>query len=211
MKNNLQNHNFLLYKTPDWEIKVDVLLQDENIWMSQKSIAELFWVDRTVITKHLKNIFETWELDEKWTSAKNALVQKEWNREIAREISFYNLDVIIATWYRVNSMQAKEQKIMTIDDWIKKIDWFLQFHEKNILTNAWKISKELAFKKAHKEFWIYNIKRLDNYISDFDLEIKTIENMRLSKNIWYSSVDDKEWVETFNKISGENQKKIILW
>lgn len=111
MKNDLQNNKFLLYKTDTWNVKVDVLLQDENIWMSQKNIAELFWVDRTVVTKHLKNIFETWELDEKTTSAKNALVQKEWNREITRDVSFYNLDAIIATWYRVNSMQATKFRI----------------------------------------------------------------------------------------------------
>lgn len=74
-------------------------------------------------------------------------------------------------------MQTKEKKIMTMNDWVKKLDWFLQFHEKNILTNAWKISKELALKKAHKEFKIYDKKRLDTYISDFDIEVKKLKNI----------------------------------
>lgn len=101
----------IFYKSQTWNIKINVFLKDETLWLSQKMMAELFWVDRTVITKHLKSIFETWELDEKATSAKNALVQKEWNREIIRDVSFYNLDAIIAVWYRVNSLQATQFRI----------------------------------------------------------------------------------------------------
>jgi hypothetical protein len=88
------------------------------------------------------------------------------------------LNRIVSMYLDYAELQAKEQKIMTMNDWIKKLDWFLQFHGKNILTNAWKISKELAFEKAHKEFWIYNKKRLDNYISDFDIEIKKLKNIK---------------------------------
>lgn len=64
--------NFLLYTTPEGDIKVDVFLHNENIWLTQKRMAELFNVDRSVITKHLQNIFESKELDEVSVSAKLA-------------------------------------------------------------------------------------------------------------------------------------------
>ena len=63
---------FLLYKSGNWDIKVDVLLENKNIWLPQKKIAELFWVDRSVITKHIKNVFESGELDENSVCAKFA-------------------------------------------------------------------------------------------------------------------------------------------
>lgn len=102
---------FLLYTTPNGNIKVEVFLHDENLWLNQDRISALFGVDRTVITKHLKNIYQEKELDETSTSAKIAQVQKEWERQVKREIIFYNLDIIIAVWYRVNSLQATQFRI----------------------------------------------------------------------------------------------------
>jgi len=64
--------DFLIYTTPNGKIQIDAFLHDENIWLTQKKIAELFNVDRTVITKHLKNIFQNKELDENSVSAKFA-------------------------------------------------------------------------------------------------------------------------------------------
>ncbi|MDP2103302.1 MAG: RhuM family protein, partial [Candidatus Gracilibacteria bacterium] len=101
----------IFYKTGENSINIEVFFQDETVWLPQKKIAELFGVDRTVITKHLKNIFESSELSEDSTCAKIAHVQKEGNREVMRDIEFYNLDVIIAVGYRVNSKQATNFRI----------------------------------------------------------------------------------------------------
>lgn len=103
--------NFVLYTAPNGEIKVEVLLQNESVWLTQKAIAELFGVDRTVITKHLGNIYETNELEKNSTSAKIAQVQKEGNRTVNREIEYYNLDAIISVGYRVNSNKATQFRI----------------------------------------------------------------------------------------------------
>lgn len=84
---------FLLYKTSNNEIKVDVLIQDETLWLNQKQIGELFGVDRSVITKHLKNILDEEELDSS-TCAKIAQVRKEGTREVKRNIDFYNLNYV---------------------------------------------------------------------------------------------------------------------
>ena len=87
---------FLLYNSDNGDVKIEVFLKDETVWLTQKKMAELFDVDRTAITKHLNNIFEEGELRKNSTSAKIALVQKEGNREVSRELEFYSLDAIIA-------------------------------------------------------------------------------------------------------------------
>lgn len=101
----------LLYTAPGGKVKVEIFLHDENIWLTQAKIAELFSVDRSVITKHLKNIYETLELSKEATCAKIAQVQKEGQRNVTRSIEYYNLDVIISVGYRVNSTQATHFRI----------------------------------------------------------------------------------------------------
>ncbi|PIP28030.1 MAG: cell filamentation protein Fic [Candidatus Moranbacteria bacterium CG23_combo_of_CG06-09_8_20_14_all_35_22] len=102
---------FLMYKTPNGDINVEVFLQSENIWLTQSKIAELFGVDRSVVTKHLQNIFKEMELDKKATSAKFAQVQLEGQRRVERDVEFYNLDAIISVGYRVNSVEATRFRI----------------------------------------------------------------------------------------------------
>ena len=102
---------FLLYKTPNNQVKVEIFLRDENIWLTQEKIAALFGVDRSVVTKHLKNIFESGELSKEATCANFAQVRDEGGRSVNREIEFYNLDAIISVGYRVNSIQATNFRI----------------------------------------------------------------------------------------------------
>lgn len=97
---------FLLYTTPDGKVKVEIFLKDENVWLTQARISELFGVDRSVVTKHLQNIYAEGELNKETTSAKIAQVQVEGGRQVNREIEFYNLDAILSVGYRVNSRQA---------------------------------------------------------------------------------------------------------
>jgi len=110
MKNNLpaQNSNFILYSTSDGTLRVDVFVQDETVWLTQKRMAELFSVDVRTISEHLRNIFNTNELEESATIRKIRTVQKEGSREEARELDYCNLDAIIAVGYRVNSFQATQ-------------------------------------------------------------------------------------------------------
>lgn len=102
---------FLLYTAPNGKVKVEIFLHDENIWLTQARIAELFGVERSVVTKHLSNIFKEGELSKEATCANFAQVQKEGERTVARQIEFYNLDAIISVGYRVNSTQATHFRI----------------------------------------------------------------------------------------------------
>ena len=102
---------FLLYTTPNGKVKVEIFLRDENIWLTQAKIAKLFDVDRSVVAKHLQNIFSEGELDKNSTCAKIAQVQSEGNRRVKRDIEFYNLDAIISVGYRVNSSKATHFRV----------------------------------------------------------------------------------------------------
>lgn len=101
----------LLYQTSNSSITVEVTYIDESFWLTQKAIAELFGVASNTITYHLKEIYKNDELEEIPTTRKIRVVQKEGNRDINREIDFYNLDAIIAVGYRVNSKQATQFRI----------------------------------------------------------------------------------------------------
>ena len=99
---------FLLYTTPNGKVKVEIFLRDENIWLTQAKIAELFDIDRSVITKHLKNIFESSELQEDSVCANFAHTATDGK---TYQTKFYNLNAIISVGYRVNSRQAKHFRI----------------------------------------------------------------------------------------------------
>lgn len=102
---------FLLYTAPDGAVKVDVFLKNETVWLTQKALAELFGVKVPAINKHLKNIFDSGELTRAATISKMEIVRAEGEREVSREVEFYNLDAIIAVGYRVNSFQATQFRI----------------------------------------------------------------------------------------------------
>ena len=97
---------FLLYKTEKEDISINALIKDDSIWLTQKAMAELFNTTPQNITIHLKNIFESEELEERATCKDFLQVQKEGSRTVQRNMAFYNLDAIIAVGYRVNSKQA---------------------------------------------------------------------------------------------------------
>ena len=102
---------FLIYSTPEENVLVDVVVKDENIWVTQKAMAELFGVKVPAISKHLKNIFEEGELQQKSTISKMEIVQSEGTRNIKRLVDFYNLDAIISVGYRANSRKATKFRI----------------------------------------------------------------------------------------------------
>lgn len=101
----------LIYKTPDNKINVEMKLVDETLWLPQNKIAELFGVTKASISRHIKNIYESQELDTASTVSKIETVQNEGGREIKRQIEYYNLDMIIAVGYRINSKQATHFRI----------------------------------------------------------------------------------------------------
>ena len=102
---------FLLYTAPNGAIKVEVLLSNETIWLTQKRMAELFGVGVAAISKHLENIYESGELQREATLSVLETVQQEGSRQVTRKLEYYNLDAVISVGYRVNSAQATQFRI----------------------------------------------------------------------------------------------------
>lgn len=103
--------NFILYTTPEGDVKLRATIQDETIWLTQKMMSELFDVTIPTINEHIGNIYSSGELSEESTVRNFRIVQKEGNRDVSREIEYYNLDAIISVGYRVNSSRATQFRI----------------------------------------------------------------------------------------------------
>ena len=105
------NDNMLIYRSADGKIKIDVRFRNETVWLSLDQMATLFGRDKSTISRHVKNVFEEGELSPEATVANFATVQAEGNREVARNIDYYNLDIIISVGYRVKSQQGTQFRI----------------------------------------------------------------------------------------------------
>ncbi len=102
---------FLLYQTEDGQVRLDVRLQDETVWLTQQMIAELFQTTVPNISMHIRNIYEEGELTPEATIKKFLTVRPEGKRNVRRELDFYNLDMIISVGYRVKSLIATRFRI----------------------------------------------------------------------------------------------------
>jgi hypothetical protein len=106
-----ENHEILLYTTPDGAVRVEVAFEDETFWLTQKKMSELFGIGVQTVNHHLQDIYKSSELSEIATIRKYRIVQTEGGRRVTREVEFYNLDAIIAVGYRVNSREATQFRI----------------------------------------------------------------------------------------------------
>lgn len=242
----------ILYRTADDSVRVEVLFKAETFWLDQRRMAELFGVELPTVSYHLKAIYDSQELDREATLRKIQRVQREGNRDVRREIEFYNLDAIISVGYRVNSTQATQFRIwatqtlrdfivkgfvldderlklnkrfgkdyfdellerireiraserrfylkitdiyeqcsidydahavttqaarqipMKMADWVAKLDTFLQFNEYEVLTNAGKVSAEVAKHLAEERYDTFRVRQDQEFESDFEAEVKRI-------------------------------------
>lgn len=118
-----QEHEIVLYQIENTNVCVNVIFKDETFWMTQKAMSELFDVNSQAITKHIGNIFAEGELEKEATCSKMEQVQQEGKRQVRRQKDFYNLDMIIAVGYRVNSKKAtrfRQWATKTLKEYITK-------------------------------------------------------------------------------------------
>jgi hypothetical protein len=126
MKKNKSPENdstFIIFKTEDESVSVDVRLEDETVWLTQKQMAVLFDKNLMTINEHIKNVYSEGELTENSTIRKFLIVQKEGSREVSREVLYYNLDVIISVGYRVKSLRGTQFRIWAtkrLNEYIRK-------------------------------------------------------------------------------------------
>jgi hypothetical protein len=107
------NSEIIIYQNTEGNIKIDVRLEEETVWLTQAQLCELFQKSKAAISGHIKNVFEEGELDAGATVRKFRTVQLEGSRDVERDIEHYNLDVIIFVGYRVKSPQGTQFRICT--------------------------------------------------------------------------------------------------
>jgi len=123
MEKEIKKGEIVIYQTPDKKIKIDVSLENETIWLTQKQIALLFGTEVPAINKHIANIHKSGELNKNSTVSKMEIVRREGKRSVKRNIETYNLDLIISIGYRVNSKRATQFRIWatkTLKDYLVK-------------------------------------------------------------------------------------------
>lgn len=117
------NQHFIIFKTEDNKIEVDVLFQDETVWLTLDQMSALFGRDKSTVSRHIKNVFEEGELEYAATVANFATVQTEGTRQVERALDYYNLDVIISVGYRVKSLrgtQFRQWATKRLNEYIRK-------------------------------------------------------------------------------------------
>lgn len=117
------NTEFIIFKTEDEKISVDVRMRDETVWLTQDQMAMLFDKARSTIAEHILNVFKEGELDEKTTCRKFRQVRTEGSRTVERDVEHYNLDVIISVGYRVKSLRGTQFRIWAtkrLNEYIRK-------------------------------------------------------------------------------------------
>ena len=110
-----QDNQITIFETEDGKARIEVRFEDENVWLSQKQMAELFECSIDNISLHLKNIYNENELEQKSTIEEYSIVQKEGPRDVKRKVTFYSLEAIIAVGYRVNSIRGTQFRIWATD------------------------------------------------------------------------------------------------
>ena len=108
---NENKGELIIYQTEDGLTKIDVRMENETVWLSLEQMAELFQRDKSTISRHIKNVFQEGELTEDATVANFATVQSEGDRQVTRNITYFNLDVIISVGYRVKSLRGTQFRI----------------------------------------------------------------------------------------------------
>ncbi len=139
--------NEIIIYQPDELTKVEVKIEDETVWLTLNQIAQLFGRDKSVISRHLRNIYKVGELVMEATVAKNATVQIEAGRQVKREIDYYNLDVILSVGYRVNSKQGTQFRI-----WANKVlkEYLLKGYSLNTRMNRIEDNVQALTKKVNE-------------------------------------------------------------
>ncbi|HBS86815.1 MAG: cytochrome C biogenesis protein CycH [Bacteroidetes bacterium GWF2_38_335] len=150
----MNNSDIQIFRTKDGKTEIQVTLENDTVWLNQYQLESLFETNRTSLNKHILNIYKSNELDSDSTCAIFAQVQKEGDREIKRNIKFYNLDVIIAVGYRVNSIRGTEFRM-----WANKI-------LKEYLIKGYSINEKLIRKQNEQLKELQNsVKILGNVLS----------------------------------------------
>ena len=200
-----QRNEIIFYSSPQGDVKIEVFFNDETFWLNQKKLSELFGVDVRTVNEHLQNIYKINELEQEATIRKIRIVQKEGNRDVNRDIDFYNLDAIIAVGYRVNSFQATQFRI-----WATKT--LKEFIIKGFVLDDERLKQGKHFGKDYFDELLQRIReiraserRFYQKITDiYSLAVDYNKNAPVTKDFFASVQNKLEWA-----ITGKTAAEII--
>lgn len=148
-----------IFETEDGRTRVEVRFQNENVWLTQKLMAELYECSTDNISLHLRNIYAENELERESTTEESSVVQK---------------DQVVDMYLDHAEFQASRNRAMRMVDWAAKLDAFLQFNEQEILQDKGRVSHAVALALAEKEFAEFRVRQDREYESDFDRLLKQL-------------------------------------
>ncbi len=170
-------NQLILYQAEDGETRIQVTMQDETVWLTQKQMVELFQRDKSVISRHISNVFKEGELERESTVAIFATVQQEGQRTITRDVEYYNLDIVISVGYRVKSHRGTQFRIWatkTLREYLVKgfviNDERLKGTEQNYFDEL--VERVRHIRTSEKQFYR---KVLDIFASSIDYDSKTAQ------------------------------------
>ena len=218
MNNKLTNinNNIIFYTTDDGQVKIEVRLEDENVWLTQSAMAELFNTTKQNISLHIKNIFEENELNETSTVKECLTVQNEGSRMVERKVKYYNLDLIISVGYRVKSIRGTQFRI-----WANKLIKEYLIKGYNLDSDRMKnngggvyfeelLEKIRDIRSSEKVFWR---KILDIYSTSIDYDAKselTKEFFKTVQNKMHYAVHGNTAAEVIYNRVDSNKENIGL-
>ena len=208
-----EQNNFIMYTTDDGQVDIEVRLEEENVWLTQKSMAELFETTRNNITMHIKNIFADGELQEKTVSKDSLLTAKDRKNY---KTKFYNLDLIIAVGYRVKSVRGTQFRI-----WANKLIKEYLIKGYNLNVKRFKnngggtyfeevLEKIRDIRSSEKVFWR---KILDIYATSVDYDAKNEQTKKFFKTVqnkMHYAVHGNTAAEViFNRVDGQKENIVL--
>jgi hypothetical protein len=203
------NSEIIIYQNPDGNIKIDVRLEEETVWLSQAQLCELFQKSKATISEHIKNLFEEGELEPTSTVRNFRTVQMEGNREVEREIDHYNLDVIISVGYRVKSPQGTQFRIWAtqrLKEYIIKgfalnDDRFKSGNSMNYFNELQERIREI---RLSERFFYQKIKDIYTTSIDYDpKDEKTVEFFKVVQNKLLWAISEQTAAElVYRRVDG---------
>ncbi len=175
----MPNSNILMYTTEDRLTKIEATFENDTVWLSIDQMAELFQRDRSVIGKHVRNIFKEGELEKNSVWAKFAYTAAD--GKVYKEIDALNK--IVTAYLDIAEVQALNHEPMYMKDWLQTIDDYLKMTRREILTNKGNISHKQAIEKAHTEYDKFK-KKQDDILSPVEKDfIQSIDKLeQIGKN-----------------------------
>lgn len=178
--------DFIIFKTEDEQISVDVRFEEETVWLTQEQMAELFGKGRSTVAEHITNVFDEGELEQNRTCRKFRQVRQEGNRTVERELDYYNLDVIISVGYRVKSLRGTQFRIWAtkrLNEYIRKGFTMDDERLKNLGGGGyWKeLLQRIRDIRASEKVFYRQV--LDIYATSIDYDAKAAVSMEFFKKV----------------------------